>query len=339
MAKKNNTTESSRSWFCVLNHPEKIFGEIEPTEMVNKAIEMWIENKPFRTCAVNYEVADTGTPHMHMVLEDPSKSRFSAVQKLFPTIHIQITKGSKAEAEAYIKKEGQFEEKQHTVVVPAVFHGKIKANQGQRSDLDNLGEVIDEGFTPNDIFDMNISNRRFETLVKKHYYRKREKETPRIRDVKVTWHVGDSGTGKSFTYVKLCEEHGNDNIYLLTDYSNGGFDNYCAEPILFMDEFKGGLPFQLLLNYLDKYPVQIHCRYTNSYALWDSVHVSSIYPPEDVFLFMVDKNMQERDMVKQLLRRIDTIVYHYIEDGEFKTFELPMNEYLNYETLKHMVEN
>lgn len=331
------STEKSYSWFCVLNTPSRVFGDIEPTEMVNKAIEMWIEDKPLRTCAVNYEISDSGTPHMHMVLEDPSQSRFSTIQKLFPTIHIEATKGKKADAEAYIRKEGKFQEKHHTVVVPAVFHGKIKANQGRRNDLEVLGKLIEKGLTPNELFDMSISNRKYETLIKKHYYRKREKETPRIRDVKVIWHVGDSGTGKSYSYVNLCEKHGNDNVYLLTDYGNGGFDNYCAEPILFMDEFKGSIPYQVLLNYLDKYPIQIHCRYANSYALWNTVHVSSIYPPEEVYRIMVDEKLQKKDTVTQLLRRIDTIVYHYIENNEYKSFELPMSEYVSYEALKLMI--
>lgn len=85
MKSKNISKEASRSWFCVFNNPAKLFGEdMQPSEMVDKAIELWCMNKPQRTCAVNYEIGDNQTPHMHMVLEDPSKSRFSAVQKLFP---------------------------------------------------------------------------------------------------------------------------------------------------------------------------------------------------------------------------------------------------------------
>ena len=70
---KNNSNEASRSWFCVLNNPAKNFGEDNtPEEMVDTAIELWIKDKPQRTCAINYEIGDSGTPHMHMVLEDPA---------------------------------------------------------------------------------------------------------------------------------------------------------------------------------------------------------------------------------------------------------------------------
>lgn len=333
------STDSSRSWFCVLNNPEKIFGDMEPIDMVNKAIEMWCEGKEYRSCACNYEIGDSGTPHMHMVLEDPEKARFSAIQKLYPSVHIEPTRGSKADAEAYIRKEGKFAEKNHTVIVPAVFHGEICANQGRRKDLEYIAELLEKGYTPNEIMDISINYRRYEGMIKKHYYRMREKATPRIRDVKVYWHVGDSGCGKSFTYTQLCDTYGTDNVYLLTDYDNGGFDSYCAENILFMDEFKGGLKFQTLLNYLDCYPVQIHCRYANAYALWSEVHITSIYPPEEVYNFMVEESVRNRDKITQLKRRINTIVYHYKDDNEYKTFELPMERYENYEQLKKLAEN
>lgn len=49
---------------------------------------------------------------------------------------------------------------------------------------------------------------------------------------------------------------------------------------------------------------------------------------------MVDDEKKDRDKIDQLLRRIDTIVYHYVQDGEYKTFSIPTNEYINYEDLK-----
>lgn len=321
-----------------MNSPQDIFGDIPPAEMVNKAIEMWCEDKPQRSCAVNYEIGDTGNHHMHMVLEDPAKARFSAIQKLFKGIHIEPTKGNKEQAEDYINKRGIFEEKSHTVVIPAVFRGSIKANQGARKDLDIIQELLEQGKTPNEIMDISIYLRRHEPLIKKQFFRLKVKEMPLIRDVKVFWHVGESGCGKSFTYTKLCAEHGKDNVYLLSDYDNGGFDNYCAEPILFMDEFKGNMKFQTMLQYLDRYPVQVHCRYTNAYALWNEVHVTSVFPPEEAYNFMVEESMRNKDKVIQLKRRIHTIIYHYRKEQEYKTFELPMAQYENYEQLKKLAE-
>ena len=39
-------------------------------------------------------------------------------------------------------------------------------------------------------------------------------------------------------------------------------------------------------------------------------------------------------IAKQLLRRISTIEYHYVENGEYKSYSIPANEYTTYEDLK-----
>ncbi|MCF8020270.1 MAG: hypothetical protein K9L62_12845 [Vallitaleaceae bacterium] len=327
------TTDSSRSWFCVLNNPEKIFEEgITPEQIVDKIIELWTD-KPSKACAVNYEIGDNGTPHCHMVLEDKNKSRFSAVQKLFPSIHIEPTKGNKKQAKAYIEKQGKFEEKNHTIVVAAKYHGDIEGKQGKRNDLLEIEDFINAGMTPNEIMDMSITYRKHETLIRKTYFAKRYSSTPVLREVKVYWHVGKSGTGKSYTYVNLCEEHTQEQIYMMNDYDSGGFDMYMGEPILFMDEFKGGLRFQVLLNLLEGYRMQIHARYANSYALWNEVHISSIFPPEKVYRNMVDSENRTTDPIKQLMRRIDEVVYHYKIGEEYKTYTMNGKMYKDYDDL------
>lgn len=331
---KDNSKEASRSWFCVLNNPSKIFGEnMTPEDMVDHAIELWTKDKPQRTCAINYEIGDNGTPHMHMVLEDPAKSRFTAVQKLFPSIHIERTRGSKEQAEDYINKRGRFEEKYHTIIVPAVYHGSIKAEQGVRNDLIVIEELIEQGKRPSEITALSIKFMKQEALIKKCYFQKRYNETPTHRKVTVYWHVGDSGTGKSYSQIKLMEEHPND-VYLFNDYDGGGFDMYEGQPILFMDEFKGGIRFQVLLNLLDSYKIQLHCRYTNTYALWNEVHISSIFPPDEAYKFMVADEDQNNDPVTQLLRRINTIIYHYKDVNGYATYSMPIERYRGYSQLK-----
>lgn len=334
---KNENSESkeaSRSWFCVLNNPQTVFPDLEKAgDMVQMAIDKWCENKPYRTCAVNYEIGDTGNHHMHMVLEDPSKSRFSAVQKLFPGIHIERTRGTKEQAEDYILKRGRFAEKDHTVIIPAQFKGQIKANQGKRSDLDAIQEMIEQGMTPKEIMDKNIHYLNYESIVNKAYFNKRFNETPPERDNVVFWHVGESGSGKSHSFIDLCNLHGSDNIYMLNDFDKGGFDMYNGEPILFMDEFKCDIRFKLLLNILDGYRMQIPCRYANKFMLWNETHLTTIFPPEVAYKKMVTEN-RDTDTLKQLYRRIDFIVYHWKDDNSFHQFKLPMPEYKDIDNLR-----
>lgn len=71
-----------------------------------------------------------------------------------------------------------------------------------------------------------------------------------------------------------------------------------------------------------------HCRYQNTYCLWTSVIICSIYPPEEVYEFMVSEDKRKIDTLRQFLRRLNLIVYHYVNsNGEYKTFELPANQY------------
>lgn len=331
MNKNNNT--SSRSWFCVLNNPQNQFGNINPEEMVNEAIKLWIDNKPNRACAINYEIGENGTPHMHMVLEDNAKVRFSAVKKIYPGIHVEPTRGTKEQAEDYINKRGAFHEKGTTLIVPPVYYGEIKAQQGKRCDLLLIEEMISEGLTPFAIMNSDIRFRRFEKIIRKAYFDKRYSETPSQRNVITYWHVGKSGCGKSFTQIELQEKYGEENVYIMTDYENGGLDMYEGQKVLFMDEFKGNMRFSTLLQILDKYKNQIHCRYCNIYSLWTEVHITSVYPPEEAYKFMVDSDNQQLDTINQLIRRLTYVCYHYKQNDDFYTYTVSGKEYQNYENL------
>ena len=338
------SSTASRSWFCVWNNPQQKAGmeHLSPEEIVEKAIAMWTDGKPARSCAINYERGNSGTPHLHMVLEDPAKTRFSAVCKLFPGIHCEVTKGSKEDAEAYIYKIGKFAEKNHTIVVQPIFHGDIKGRGGvpvnpQRI-LQDIEDMINNGMTPEQIMELSIMYREKESLIRNTYFAKRFKETPPLRDITVKYHVGGSGSGKSYTYVQYAEIYGADHVYLASDQSeNGMFDKYNGEPYLFIDELRY-MKYEILLQILQGYRSQMHARYANTYALWTQVDITSILPPEKLYEAIVPECRQADDGYAQLKRRINTIVYHYKENnGVYRTFELPMSEYTDYPSLIEMV--
>ena len=326
----------ARSWFCVLNNPADHGFSGTPDEIAEQMKERWITDNPQRTCAVAFCVSAEGLPHCHAVFEDTKTMRFTAVQKLFPGMHIEVTKGNKDQAEDYINKRGKWQEKGENVLC-VVRHGDIKGCQGQRRDFEIIDDLINQGLTPNEILEKSFSYRRYETMIKRAFFDKRMRETPILRDVKTFFHFGESGSGKTYMYVQLCEKYGADNVYLLTDYGKGGFDNYNGQPILCMDEFRGQIPFSQLMNLLDGYRVQIPCRYSNGYALWIEVHIFTVLPPEMIYKTMVEEN-RGIDTYEQLRRRIDFVVYHYRENGEYKTFELPMEKYTNYEDLRRLAE-
>lgn len=332
----------SRSWFCVLNHPEQHGYKGTPEEIIEKLKNEWISDHPLRKGFWTYCIAANGLPHIHMVLEDSVACRFTKVKKSYPTAHLESTKGSKKEVLKYIRKEKPYDEKGEQLIAYTSY-GNIEGNKqyaiSNMNDTLNIIELlIEDGMTPNQIMAEDIRLRREENLIRKCYFAKRSRETPPIRDVSVIWHCGDSGCGKSYSYVKLCELYGEDKVYFFNDFANkgvGGFDGYNGEPYLFIDELKReSLPYELLLMITQGYKAQIHCRYSNSVCLWNEVHISSIFSPEDIYCGMVSRENQKKDTIKQLLRRISKYVYHYKQGNEYRTFELAGNQYLDYEDLK-----
>jgi len=329
--------QPSKSWFCVFNNPEEHGYDGTPQEIVHAIINKWIEDNPQRTCAVAYCISADGLKHLHAVFEDVKNMRFSKIKKLFPSMHISATRGSKQQAEAYIAKLPPFDEVDEQVIYIG-RHGEIKGKQGQRRDLDILEELIQQGMTPNEILDMSLNYRRHEKIVRDAYYRKRDRETPFKRDITVFWRYGDSGTGKSYTAALLAEKHGEDSCYFLAEYERG-FDKYDGSPILFMDELRGQLRFEQLLALLSGYKSQVYARYTNIIGLWNEVHITSVYPPEILYKELIKKNTRI-NTYEQLRRRISFVVYHYKNDkGEYCTHELPMSEYTGHEQQRRLAEN
>ena len=328
---KDDNTSVSKSWFCVFNNPEEHGFNGTPQDIVDKIIETWINDNPQRSCAVNYCISTDGLKHCHAVFEDTKAMRFSTIKKVFPSMHISPTKGSKEQAENYINKQGHWEEKGE-IIVYTNRHGEIKGCQGQRNDLEIIEEMLAQGKSPNYIMDLSLSYRRYDKIIKDAYYYKRAKATPIKREVNVIWHFGSTGTGKSHVIIELEKVNGEEEIYIISDYRNG-FDKYNGEKILFMDEFRGQISYALFLTILDGYKVQIPCRYTNIISLWTEIHISSVLPPEEIYNNMVKEN-KDLDTIDQLKRRINLVVYHYKKDKDFYKYEKPMSKYKNY---MHMV--
>lgn len=362
--KELSSTYKAKSYFCVLNNVDKLFDledttfddpkysdktrerveafreQVDPNKtydpegIVDHLIDLWVTGKEKRrSCAINYEIGDNGVHHCHMILEDKSQARFSALQKLYPAIHVELTRGTKEQVTAYLEKTGEHEEKAHTIIIPMRRFGDIEGKptqQGFRTDLAIIQELLEQGLTPEDIMADNLSYRKFSKIIKEHYYQMKIRQAPFVKDMTVFWHIGQAGTGKSFTQVILQMMHGREQVYVVSDYSNGGFDFYQGEPIVLLEEFKGDVSYQYLLKIIDAYPIQVHARYTNAYALWNTVHISSIYNPDETYKLMVKPEHQKRDPIEQLYRRIHHIVYHFkIDKKTYKTLTIKMEDYLD----------
>lgn len=325
--------EKSRSWFCILNNPEDVF-KGEPKDIAEQALAVWVDGRSVRSGAVAYCVSAKGLLHLHMVLEDVSQVHFTTVKNLYPKAHLEPTKGTKEQAEDYIKKKGKWTEKGEHVLYTA-RHGEIRGAQGQRKDFEIMRDMIDEGKTPTEIFRVDMRFRKYERMVKQEYYDKVIRDMPFQREVKVYYHVGESRTGKSYESKKIVDTQGQEAIYMYSDYERGGLDNYNGQPILFMDEFRGQLQYAILLRMLDGYKMEMPARYSNIMPCWTEVHITSVLPPEMLYQRMV-KEHQEIDSINQFLKRLHKVVYHYKKDNKYCRFELDADEYENYDELRRI---
>lgn len=325
----------TRSWFAVLANPEEHGYQGAPQEICEKLKDEWIGDSTTRSGAWAYCISAEGLHHIHMVLEDSVAMRFSVIKKTYAVgCHLEPTKGTKKQAEDYIYKRHPYEEKGEAVIC-IVTSGTILGAPGKRSDLETISALLEDGKTPEEIMELSFSFRRYEKEIKSAYFRRRWRETPPMRDVKVHYLVGDSGCGKSYKYVQLCEEYGEDNVCLITDYAiNGSFDHYFGEKILVLDEYKGQYPYSIFLTLLDKYKAQVHARYANVWTLWDEVYITSVYPPEELYKLMVPQDRRAIDTREQMYRRITDITYCYKDGSEYKRFTIPMSTYKDYQTFQ-----
>lgn len=343
-----STKTKGRSWLVTIQEQNMINAGLTKEQYLNPEyiadyfIGLWVNSGTDRKAGIVVCKSAQGLYHCHMACYGNTTTLKKVSDILFQS-HVEPQFGGKEQLKAYLLKEGEFAEKGEVVLYEKNIEA-IQDSQGKRNDLEVIEEMLIQGMTPQQILSSNFHFYKYEKMILHAYIDQRIREAPVMQDVYCEWHVGSSGVGKTYYYKQLCDKYGADNIYVLTDYDNnvsGGMDGYMktgCPHILFMDEFKGfGISYQKILSMLSGFcRMQTHARYANSYNLWDTVIITSVYPPEAVYQNMVSNEYQNIDTYEQLIRRISKIVYHYKENGEFKTFSIDSKDYVDYATLKDM---
>jgi hypothetical protein len=336
--KKKTGYDKQRDQFLLcLNHPEK---HAYSHETIKQIIRQKFKHVIFYCMAD--EIAETGTPHIHLYILLSKKKRWSAVQNAFPHAHIEAeVRGTPQQVVAYIKKESH-SDKQHTQVKDSYEQwGELPAvlpTANKNEILLQIESLIAEDLKPEEIMEKSILFRQYENIIRKSFFSRRYARTPPKRDIEVYWHVGASGSGKSYTYVQLCEQYGADEVFFTSDFTNrcsALMDGYQSEKILFIDELKPYcMPYEMILQMLHGYRTQLHARFSNVYALYDEVHITSIYTPDEIYSSIVERQNQEVDSLYQLMRRITSIIYHYRDKKGYHTFEMPPDEFKSHTDLQ-----
>lgn len=324
----------------ILSSTPSFLASLTDQEVCQTVLDMWVNSKPGRIGAVTYCISGTGFHHLHIVLEvensDSDRFTFKQVQKLYSKkFHIEPTRGSKKEAEDYINKRGKYAEKDEEVTAMAQY-GELKGNQGKRSDLKAMEDLLNQGLTPQQILDqVGLSGYRYKSMLQEAYMRMCEIETGSFREVVTYYHTGESYSGKSYVMQILEQENGSENIYKVANYKRGCWDKYEGQKILFMDELRPySMTYATLLSILNNYVLDIDCRYGNKKMMWNEVHITSVLPPEELYKEMVDSVNRMYDTYAQLRNRIDYIVYHWKDESGYHQYQVPMAEYRDYKDLE-----
>jgi hypothetical protein len=259
------------------------------------------------------EVGAGGTPHCHLVLQFSAPVRFSTIKNLFPTAHIDPLLGSVAQARDYVAKAGKWEtsEKKETSIEGTFEEwGTIKEeHKGKRSDLDYLYQQIKAGASDFEILENNPNYLRHISLIDRvRQTVTQESVKSCFRHLTVTYIYGETNLGKT---QSVYETHGYDAVFRVTDYKHP-FDSYSGQRVMCFDEYADGFSIRNFLTYLDGYPLELPCRYSNKWATYDTVYILSNRPLTDQYQ---DEQFNDPSVWRAFLRRITTII-QFLPDGK-----------------------
>jgi len=225
----------------------------------------------------------TGTPHIHVYIEFPSKLRWSTVRDLIPPRAAELDVRHKTQAHAinYTQKDGVFVER------------GVKKNQGSRGDLDGV-RIMALECGMREV--TRIGNRQQISVSRDFLTYNEEPRGPELRRV---WLWGPTGGGKTRRAHEMAAEAGGD-VYVKHG-DNKWFDGYDAHEIVIFDDIRDDtFKFNYLLNLLDIYPVRVECKGSSRQFKPRLIIITCPYEP----LNFLHNSCEDRG---QLLRRLDVV--------------------------------
>ncbi len=266
--------------------------------------------------------------HMHLFFYSGSPVRFSTLKKRFPLAHIEKAYGSVQENRDYISKKGKWTDtRKAETSVEGSFEeaGHIPSEKEERFPaMSVLLDKVDEGAAIRNIIEelpsLALKVKDIEVLQDKYYG---EQFLGRKRNIYVTYIWGVNEADKLYSIYK---EHGFLNVCRVTNYREKkgiSFDTYRGHSVLVFDNFRGQIPLQEMLTYLDCYPLTLPARYGDRIACYMDVYIVSDLSPDKQYSGISSKKARGR-----FLKKLDRIV-EYKEDGTINELVLREREVKN----------
>ena len=227
------------------------------------------------------EIGEQGTYHTHLYVVFKNSVMFDTIHKRFIGVHVEQANGTNQENRDYVRKEGKWlDDAKHETNLPDTFEewGELPPDRTQReTQSQQIMDMLMDGKTNAEILaeipgaynKLNYIEQARQTLLEARY-------RDAWRNLEVTYLWGETGAGKTRS---IMENYGYSNVYRVTDYAHP-FDSYKGQDVILFEEFRSSLPLSAMLTYLDGYPVELPCRYTNKIACFTKVFLVSNIPLE-----------------------------------------------------------
>lgn len=315
----------SRKWMITINNPLKWgFTHEKIREELNaiKNVDYW---------ALCDEVGlKEHTPHTHIIFYRKGAIRWSTLNKHFPCGKSETLRGTLNQARDYIRKEGKFKgsSKEETNLKDTFEESGFCPieSQGSRNDLNALYDLIKDGKTDYEILEENpFYMDRLDKISRCREIIRYEQFKNCTRDVHVEYWYGTAGTGKTSGVFAL---HNNfSDVYRVLDWRNP-WDGYKGQDIVLFDEFRSSLyEINEMLVWLDRYPLELRCRYANKQACFTKVYICSNLSLESQYM---ELQRFEKSTWEAFLRRINVVKY-FDDKGvhEYPTVDSYINRFKN----------
>lgn len=217
---------------------------------------------------VGREVGALGTPHLQGFHQVP-KTKFRPFHKTFPKVWVTPVVEDNG-CEDYCSKDGQI------VIKSGEYH---KKQQGQRTDRDAIARMAQEGATFAEIataapaavilWSNGISK------LCSHFAKPRDRNLPKF----CICLYGKTGTHKTKRVYDHCERLGVP-LFPWSSALKGFFQGYKGEKHVLMDEYRGQLPMEELLQLTDRYPMRVNIKNGDAEFVADYLYFTSPMHPK-----------------------------------------------------------
>ena len=322
---KEQTNTRSRKYLLTINNPDN-------HGVSHQSIKQELGKYHLKYLAMCDETGgEKQTYHTHVYVYFENAILFSTMKKMFPAAKILTALGTSLENKAYLlksnpehnkKSDGFYEYKDSTGKVHSgqnhtdTFeeYGECPTEeQGKRNDLEYMYQLVKDGYSNAEILEMcpQTAIKHIDKLNKlRHAYLTDKYKGTRRLDLMVHYVTGKTGKGKS---RDILDEHGDENVYRITDYQHP-FDSYQCESVIVFEEYRSSLRLQDMLNYLDVYPVILPARYSPKVGCYLTVYVVSNWDFELQYSEL-QKDPDQKSTYEAWIRRFNGHVKVYNDSG------------------------